>query len=451
MSTSRDLTFFRAYDVRGEYPSELGPEQAFRLGGAIGRACPGALLIGRDTREESRQFERKLRDGLADSGRTVRSIGIVPVPGLSFLARRARRVGLMVTPSHNALGQVGLKGFLPDGTSFAKVWRKVRAEYKQSKPRAQSLPPRRAWSEVLNGRLYYLAHVARGRHSRMRVVVDSRGGAASRWGPAALRRLGAKVFELNPGFSATFFGGSPEPSPSNVRNLQQAVMSKRADVGVAFDGDGDRALFVDAGGMVVAPEAIGVWLRRSLSDRGEPLVVSSDASPRCEKLVPTVRSRVGTRYMTQTMVRVGATIGVEASSHFYLSKWAPDSDGILTACVLLDALSRQVTTLQQVRKEFGRVYRRNLHWDFASDREVRRTFLNLHHQMVVPFRPVLDGILLDVGVGWCFARKSNTGPTLRVALETNTPSELERLSRSVNRLVDGSISAEGRPATEPSR
>ena len=435
---------FGAYDVRGRYPEDFSPAVCRRLADALVRTTPGPWVVARDVRRASELLERAVVARAAERARPVLKLGIQPTPLVGFASQHLAVTGIAFTPSHNPVGFAGLKAFDRSGRSLGTEWRRVRAAYDAAVPDAR-LPtapgpgrappvslPDATRAEIVRA---YLAHVSAGLATTRTFVVDGRGGATSRLAPRALNRTGARVYELHPRFSPTFHGLSPEPTADNVGDLRRAVRERGADLGVAFDGDGDRVVFVDERGQWVEPEVIGTFLFRNLSPPGRPLVVSVDALARCESIAPTVRSRVGGRYLTQTMQRHGSVVGFEASGHYYLRPWGPNSDGILTACVLGHLLDRERTSLGRLRRDFGPVVRERAQLHFGTRAEAVRRYRELRKAIGPRLERAIDGFHFHAPEGSVLLRLSNTQPTIRVLLEPKAGAPLGPLRRTWRELV----------------
>ena len=436
---------FRGYDIRGLYPGEIDPVVARRLGRALGRALPGPFLIGRDSRRESERFAHELEKGLHFWNARVDLLGVVPTPEVAFLARRTRGFGLAVTPSHNAVGYVGLKGFTPSGRLFDREWRTVRDAFRGAfgGARGRTSPPgsdrsgfRGRWGSNETFEDEYLTHVTQGLESDRSVVLDTRGGATSRAAPAALRRMGARVVELRKGFSPRFFGESPEPRPETLTTLSDRVRAVGADLGFAFDGDGDRCVVLDERGRWVEPEVIALLLHRTFAPPRSPIVASIDASRILERKNRTVRSRVGGRFVARAMQRAGAEVAVEPSGHYYVRRFGADSDGILTACLVSHALGKQRVPLSTFSRRIGRIYRGTSTVDFSTVIESRHAFQRIVRRLGTRARPGLEGVTVDFPEGWCLIRRSNTQPSIRFAYEATGAVPLRRLQRAVLRVAD---------------
>lgn len=445
---------FRGYDIRGRYPQDIDPPAARRIGRAIARGLPGPFVIGWDTRNESHRFARELVRGLLSEGARLQGIGMVPTPEVAYLARHWRSFGLAVTPSHNALGYVGLKGFSASGRLFDREWRDVRRAFERSST-VPPPPPRSTAAVELGARPRsdrarsatdeYLDHITQGLESRFNVILDTRGGATATTAPAALGRLGNRVVPLTRGFSPRFFGGSPEPRPETLAVLSERVRDQGGDVGFAFDGDGDRCVVVDERGRWVEPEVIALLLVRTMAGGRTPLIASVDASQRLEEHVRTVRCPVGGRYVNRAMRRVGAEVGVEPSGHYYLRRYGEDSDGVLVACCVCDALAKRGSRLSELSGAFGPLHRTTFTQDFGTMAEARRTFRSILQSRAGKYRRELDGVTIALSHGSFHFRPSHTQPSLRFTCEARNAASLARLVRAAREITESFDEPRRRP------
>jgi phosphomannomutase len=436
---------FQGYDVRGRYPSPISPSIGRRLGSALARALPGPFLIGRDTRKESEQLERALVRGLRTSRAPVIRLGIAPTPEIAFHARRGKHPGLVVTPSHNPLGFVGVKGFSKTGRLFDREWRRIGETYDRSlgrdggrrvRARTTSGFHEAATPERSRYHEEYLDHLTSGLESRLAVTVDTRGGATALLAPAALGRIGSRVVPLTDGFSATFFGRNPEPVPETLGPLRERVRSDSMDLGFAFDGDGDRCVTLDEQGHLVEPELIALLLHRTFSDRRRPIVASVDSSRILERHARTIRSRVGGRFVTRAMRQSAAEIGVERSGHFYVRRSGADSDGILAACLVAHAVYRQGKPLSKLVGAFGRIFRSSRTLNYKGPVEARQAYQNLIGELGDRATVGPDGVTIEFARGWSHVRRSNTQPLIRFSFEASDPAQLHRIERDVRQLIE---------------
>jgi phosphomannomutase/phosphoglucomutase len=441
-----------AYDFRASFPTEAGPQEARLLGCAIGKFVEGPFLVGRDTRRESKQFSLALVQGLIQTAESVFDLGIIPTPIAGFAARRTGSVSLVVSPSHNALGYVGLKGFTSQGLLWGSEWTRLRKALVTNgfassfKSGASSLQPRKSMACKGRFRLKrrYLKYLSRFGPSKVRVVVDSRGGATTGWISTALRSIGGVVRDLHTRQSATFHGLSPEPTLSSLGLLRQSVRKFSADFGVAVDGDGDRAVFVDEHGAPVPPEVIALCLLNSIARSNETLVASADLSHRLSKHAEVHWSKVGGLNVCDQMNASGAEIGAELSGHYYFKSEGFASDGILTSAVIAYVISSRKQPLSRYVHEFGDLNRLTVRIRGTSRRGVLKALSSLPFRHAPDSHPFCGGWLWrlkDGGSG--YVRVSQTEPTIRLVCE-GSPEALRAVVREL-RLVPSLVGTSSVP------
>jgi phosphomannomutase len=435
---------FQGYDVRGRYPKPIGPSTGRRLGNALAHVLHGPFLVGRDTRKESEQLERALVRGLRASGAGVVRLGIAPTPEIAYHARQGRNQGLAVTPSHNPLGFVGVKGFSTTGRLFDREWQRIGEVYDRSLGRPGGRPVRGRMApgsheatapDRARYQEDYLDHLTSGLESRLAVTLDTRGGATALLAPAALGRIGARVVSLTDGFSATFYGRNPEPVPETLGALRERIRSDSMDLGFAFDGDGDRCVTLDEQGHLVEPEMIALLLHRTLSNRHHPIVASADSSRILERHARTIRSQVGGRFVTRAMRRTAAEVGVERSGHFYFRRSGADSDGILASCLIAHAVYRHGRPISKLVGALGRIFRSSQTLNYPDAIEARRAYRDLIGELGDRATQGLDGVTIEFAHGWCLVRPSNTQPLIRCSFEASDRTELHRIERDVRQWI----------------
>jgi phosphoglucosamine mutase len=420
------------------------------MGRTIGLLFPGPFLVARDTRTQSKGFQQALIAGLRTTRRPVTSLGILPTPAISFAAERHHLYGMEVSPSHNPIGYTGLKIFGPSGRVFTREWKTVRSAFVSDRPptrRGAGPPGARRPGPIGQAGLSkeYLSFVTAGLSSEIRMVADCRGGATADLGPRALRSLGVDLRLQRAKFASEPGRFSPEPERGHLDELSSEVMSTGADLGVTFDGDGDRVMFVDRAGRMVEPEVVAMILYDRIGSRDHPLVASLDCASRLEELVPTFRCAVGSRFVVTAMAQQRSPVGVEASSHYYLRKFGPNSDGILIACQLAHILSSERDILERYSERLGPVARGSVTWDFPGQKELVQAFEAVESLAKPMARQEIDGFSISTADGRCLFRRSNTQPTLRAMLEAKDADAMERLARAVRKLVS---EASPRPSRE---
>ena len=415
------------YDLRAAYPSELDEEGGETLGHVLSSYLGESVLIGRDPREESRKIAKALTSGLLRSGTKVSSLGIVPTPLVAFAACRWHSPAIVVTPSHNPKGQTGLKIFDGQGRLWGKEWDRIRRELESGRrPSSRSPCSQGIVSTPLVSRAGlergYLAAVRKLEAADLKVAVDSRGGAVSGWATKALKAMGLEVTAIHDRPSPTFYGASPEPTPENIGELRDLVRTTSSNIGVSFDGDGDRILIVDEWGEISPPEAVALLFHRELEKGEHPLVASSDCSPRLIRLAPLVQAAVGSRNIIERMREVSSPVGFELSNHYYLREVNYASDGIWVACRLSSILCNEGLSLGRWTSGLHLPVRRQLSLRLRHGSDATTLFTELKRLWGNNWVPLYDGMVWNGARGErIFVRQSNTEPAVRFVFEGSSP------------------------------
>ena len=353
--------------VRGVANRELTAELALALGRAAARVIhPGTWLIGRDTRISGPLLGAALAAGLASEGAEVRDLGVLPTPGVAHLAASDGACGAMISASHNPFGDNGIKLFAPGGRKLTDdVERALEAELTvlgaHGDPRAR--PEGAAVGSVsvsaapaLRYRDHLIHDALDGRRlDGLRVVVDTANGAATGLAVEVLEAVGAEVSAIGDQPDGTNINeGSGSTHPGALRS---AVVEAGADVGLAFDGDADRVLAVDAvgdvvdGDQIIAVCAIDHHQRGALVDATVVVTVMSNLGFRqgmAAHGITVVDTQVGDRYVLEALDRGGFTIGGEQSGHVIFRDQATTGDGLLTGLHLLDVVCRSGRPLAEL-------------------------------------------------------------------------------------------------------
>ena len=336
--------------LAGEYPLDPATVHAFgmALGADLGRVASGVgVVIGMDTRESGSWIAAQVAGGLLRRGVHVSFAGVITTPGIAYLTRSNDfTAGVMISASHNPYRDNGIKVFghsgfkLPDDEEHAVEQEIFRLRDEGVDPAEASLAPD---SSLARHYLDFLTSTVSGSFAGMRIVVDCGNGAASQLAPALFRHLGADVHAIcnEPnGRNINLGCGSQHVEP-----LRAAVLEDRADLGVAFDGDADRAIFVAANGQIVDGDAVLLIAARALQAAGKldgALVVATVMSNLgLEQAldrdgIRLLRTPVGDKYVLEEMVREGAALGGEQSGHVIFRQYATPGDGLLTALRILE-------------------------------------------------------------------------------------------------------------------
>jgi len=360
----------------GEFPLDsatvhiAGASLAQHLAEQNGSRLP-RIIVGRDTRESGRQIERDLMGGARAIGAEIESAGIITTPGVAFLTSALNAdAGVVISASHNPYQDNGIKIFDPSGRKLDNLTEEkieadiVAGRFKNNTPAIEiTLDDTTRQSEL---RSRYLDHLQRDVASDLsldglKLVIDCANGAASELAPDLFGRLGAKVMAINnhpDGRNINLNCGS-----LHIEGLKQRVVIERASLGVAFDGDADRALFVDAQGEFVDGDA-AIWvLANYLKSRGEldhQLVVSTVMTNLGLEValesagIKLTRTDVGDKFVLDELLRTKAVLGGEQSGHIIFPKISLAGDGMLTAIKVLRVMRDRDKSLNELVEGFSR-------------------------------------------------------------------------------------------------
>jgi phosphoglucosamine mutase len=428
----------------GEFP--LDPPTVQKIGRAVVRALGATsprVLIGRDTRESGAELEEHLTAGLAAEGAEVESAGVIPTPAIAHLARGREggqrrggyQLGIVISASHNPYEDNGIKVFGGGGRKFStELEERTEAivERLDSEMLANAAPARRDLTDA------YLGHLKRAYEGRrldgMHLVVDCANGATSFLAERLFEGLGARVSvvhdrpdgrNINRGCGATV----PE-------EVARAVVDAGATFGVAFDGDGDRAIFADEAGNVVDGDHVLFLAGRRLHAAGRlksGAVVATVMSNIGLELalgklgVPLVRTAVGDRNVLEEMERRGANLGGEQSGHVIFLDNHTTGDGMLTALKLLEVIVASGRSLRELASELLVYPQVLLNVRVREKRDIET--LPVFKEALDRARAALDGR------GRLVVRYSGTEPLLRVMAEGPDEKEIRELAEAIVRPV----------------
>jgi len=430
MSSSR--RYFGTDGIRGRVgQGPISADFVLRLGNALGRVLAAGdqarptVVIGKDTRISGYMFESALEAGLVAAGVNVQMLGPMPTPAVAFLTRTlGADAGIVISASHNPHYDNGIKFFSAEGEKLDDAT-ELAIEAALDAPFAtvesgQLGKVARARDAVGRYIEFCKASVPRGFDLRgLKVVLDCAHGATYHIAPLMFRELGAEV---------TAIGAAPDGININdgvgsmhIGNLAAKVVEAGADLGIAFDGDGDRVLMVDAAGRTVDGDGLLYVLARDWQASGRlrgPVVGTLMTNYGLEKAlaqagIPFLRAKVGDRYVHQALVEGGGVLGGEASGHLLCLDRATTGDAIVSALQVLDALRRAGKRLDQALEGLSVVPQAtvNVRLDGARAADV----------VAAPgVRQALEQAQAAVqGRGRAFLRPSGTEPVVRVTVEAD--------------------------------
>lgn len=438
LDTARRI--FRAYDIRGICPEDIDEFVAFRVGLAFGTAIGRGrrVVVGRDVRVSSPKLARELIKGILKTGVDVVDIGVVPTPVLYYTVFNWKADGgIAVSASHNPPEWNGFKIVGKGGAVFAKGMGldNIQKLYESGKFAVASEGKRedasgKAIEDYKKG-ISDRVSIAK----KLRVGIDPGNGAYAELASGMLKALGAEVVSINDIRDGRFPSRSPEPKASNIGDLRNLVLKNHMDMGVAFDGDGDRALFVDDKGEVLEGDIIIALLAMMTLKKGEKVVYEVSCSKSIEDVVKErggipILSRVGHSYIFQKMTSEAAKMGGEISGHLYFSEMGNFDDGFYAAAKLIGALSSSEKSLSALLIDIPR-YDRDVIEVESSDRakfEIVERVKGKYNGSAAKVIDI-DGVKVIGSGGWFLIRASNTSPKIKIVVEAESKEKLEALRK----------------------
>jgi len=427
----------------GQWP--ISADFMLQLGRAVGSVLSRngsgrpTVLIGKDTRVSGYMFEAALEAGLVAAGADVGLLGPMPTPAVAFLTRSMRaQAGIVISASHNPHHDNGIKFFSADGEKLSDevelaIERELDAAF-VTVPSDRLGKARRLDDAVARYAEYCKATVAEDFSLRgLKLVLDCAHGATYQVAPKVFAELGAEVIAIGDkpdGFNINHGVGSTHPQA-----LQQAVREHAADIGIAFDGDGDRVQLVDRNGVLADGDDILYVLARSWHARGElagPVVGTLMSNyglqlALAELDVPLLRANVGDRYVLQQLKEHGGVLGGETSGHILCLDRATTGDGIVAALAVLEALGQNGEDLAAVRQGLHKMPQIMLNVRAVGAR--RSLASDEVKQALAEVEQVLEGR------GRVVLRASGTEPLVRVTVEGADAAEVQQLAEKLAAVV----------------
>jgi phosphoglucosamine mutase len=422
----------------GEFP--LDAPTVRRIGGALARALrsgdtPPRFLAGRDTRESGGWIERELAAGMRSQGGTLISAGVIPTPAIAYLTPRlSYTAGVVISASHNPFEDNGIKVFSGGGEKFTEALESHVESIIDDQTWAVA-GERQADVEQVDYRSEYMGHLREiltsdARAKTMRVAIDCANGATTTVAPRLFAELG---------FETKCIGCAPDGRNINLecgsthpQGLARVVVDGGYDLGIAYDGDGDRAIFVDGTGKVVDGDAIMLMCAKQMRAegrlKGDAIVATVMSNIGLELAlrdagIGLVRCAVGDKYVMEEMLRQNLALGGEQSGHVIFSDYLFTGDGIATSLQVLRTMFATGRTLRELASELV-VY--------------PQVLMNLRVQEKVDLKtiPEVVRVLTDVetrlaGNGRLLVRYSGTEPLLRVMLEGQDEAEIRRWGQEI--------------------
>jgi len=443
---------FREYDIRGVVNKDLTPDIVRKIGQGFGtlmtRSGRRDLVVGRDGRLSSKHFAGALIEGLISTGCNVVDIGLCPTPVYYFsIFHLDKDGGMMVTGSHNPPEFNGFKVSVGKSTIFGKEIQNLRGLIEKGK----FVTGKGDVSEMEIVQPYQ-DYIRKNIHAgkRMKVVIDAGNGTAGVVAGPLLRDLGCEVEELYCEVDGRFPNHFPDPTiPGNLKDLIDRVKKTRADVGMGYDGDGDRIGVVDEQGNIIWGDQLMILFSREILKRkkGSAFVAEVKCS---QNLFDDIEKHGGKATMWKTghslikerMKEEKAALGGEMSGHiFFADRYFGYDDAIYASCRLIELLSGKDQKLSQLLNDVPKTFiTPEIRVDCPD--EIKFKVVEKVKEMLSKDNPItdVDGVRVKFEDGWGLVRPSNTQPALVLRFEALTEERLQEIRKLVEDRVKVAVS-----------
>lgn len=431
---------FRAYDIRGIFERELSQDLIYKIGQAVGSQVldenSKQIYVGRDGRISGKEVSDRFIEGILATGCDVIFIGLVHTPLLYFATfEGVTKNGVMITGSHNPKEYNGFKIVINNSSLKEDDIQNLKLKIEQSDFKVGS---GKLSKESFNDTYVKKISTKINIKNKLKIVLDCGNGSGGVLGPEILRNYSSELIELFCEVDGNFPNHHPDPSePKNLSKLIETVKKENADLGIAFDGDGDRLGVIDSEGEMIFPDRYLALMAEDIlrKNKSGKIVFDVKCSKQLEQVIRRnngipIMTKTGHSFIKSEITRTGAILGGEMSGHiFYNDNWYGFDDGIFASLRLLEILSTQNISTHEVFKKIPKMF---------STPEIKVTINDAEKFRVVEelknnFKPegynsiLLDGLRLEEEDSWGLIRASNTTPALVLRFEANTEKKLMQI------------------------
>ncbi|MFD1170527.1 phosphoglucosamine mutase [Oceanobacillus caeni] len=438
--------YFGTDGVRGIANKELTPELAFKLGRAGGYVLTQQtekpkVVIGRDTRISGTMLENALISGLLSIGAEVMRLGVISTPGVAYLTKAlSAHAGVMISASHNPVEDNGIKFFGPDGFKLSdeqedQIEEIIDGEDKLPRPIGGDIGIINDYFEGGQKYLSFLKDTIDNDFEGITIAVDCAHGATSSLATHLFADLEAEIYSI--GSSPNGLNINDGVGSTHPEKLQEFVQEKGADIGLAFDGDGDRLIAVDEKGNIVDGDQIMYICSKFLNERGllrHNTVVSTVMSnigfykALDENGIKSSKTAVGDRYVMEEMRKGGYNLGGEQSGHIIFLNYITTGDGMLSALQLVNVMKETGKALSELAAEMT-IYPQVLKNVKVTNKEEA-----LNNSQILK---EVEAVEHELGEnGRVLVRPSGTEPLIRVMVEASTEEECEKYVDRIVKIVE---------------
>jgi len=442
---------FGTNGIRGVVGETITSEFAYGVGSSVASLFKSEkILVGRDGRTSSQMLAEGAVGGILARGNGVEDCGVITTPGLQFLAKISTAPGIVITASHNPPEYNGFKVVDSDGIEIPRE-KEERIENLVTKdPRNVSRIPGQREQRVLPLEPYLSSIKSYVRKekltSRLKVAVDTGNGVSSLTTPVLLRRIGCRVVTINDNVDGRFPGRNSEPRPENLGPLSTLVRQEKATFGVAHDGDGDRAVFVDETGAVQSGDNSLTLIADEIlkTNPGDKVVTPVNSSMSVTEVARrrkgrVILTKVGSIHVARTMVREKAILGGEENGGIFYAPHQPVRDGTMATVLVLNSILENGTPLSKLMGRLPKFFMAKEKRK-CPDEKKNEAMKRIRQSLGDRVTSRIDGVRVDIkDRGWFLVRPSGTEPLIRIYVEGRSENDLKHLLDEFKPLFDKTI------------
>jgi phosphomannomutase/phosphoglucomutase len=432
-------SMFREYDIRGKYPQELNEESIKKIAYAIVKKCRkenvGSLIVGRDGRLSGPSLIEAFCDSLINSGINVKNIGLVTSPMLYFAAKKEiSKSGIIITGSHNPKNYNGIKMVIDDkpvsGSEILELMEDI-------SPLEGLKKGSLVFEDIKDSYLdEIVSNIKLSNKPKLKVVLDCGNGAAGCVAPELFKKLGCDVYELFSEVDGNFPNHHPDPGKiENLKDLILEVQKQSADVGLAFDGDGDRLGLVTNKGEVIFPDKLMMLFSQDILSREKgKIVFDVKCSNHLENIISEnggepIMAPTGHFHIKKAIKKTGALLAGEMSGHiFFNDKWHGFDDGPYSGARAIEIISnsdKSISDLISVLPKSFSTPELNILVSDETKFDIVESFAK--NCSLKGEKITIDGLRINFDNGWGLIRASNTTPKLVLRFEGDSLKDMEEI------------------------
>ena len=434
------MRLFGTNGIRGKIGEEFTPDFLVNVGRAIGTYLPPGsdVILGTDTRVSANMVKDAVISGLLSAGVNVIDIGIAPTPAIQLYTKRHGDFGIAITASHNPPEFNGVKAIAQDGTELPRSEEeKIEKIYFSGKFRnvewdkVGNYEIREDANEEYVNSILSLVDVNRIKEKHFKVVLDCANGASCFTSPYLLEKLGCKVISLNCQSDGRFPGHNSEPKPENLKDLVEMVKATNADLGIAHDGDADRAIFVDdRGRYLYGDKTLALVAREIVKERKGIVVTPVSSSLALEAVVKkeggeVVYTKVGAPIVARKMIEVDAIFGGEENGGLIFPEHQYCRDGAMALAKIIEILAKKEKNLSELVDELPKYKQMKISVECENEKK-EKVLEELKKRVKGENVNTLDGVKIMGKDWWVLIRPSGTEPIYRIYAEARDENILKK-------------------------